>query len=147
HQRINASAKIASEICHRLGLSGEECAYISWLIQAQDLLYRAATQRDIYDAQVRKELVSKLQNEHRLRDLYLLTIAVTSTINPEAIASWKARALEDLYLTVASDMSSDDPIAQREARVASIKAEVAVGFEGDANAETLRTFLDEMPDR
>jgi len=70
-----------------------------------------------------------------------------STINPKAMTSWKARALEDLYLSTLAELEMGGGPVQTESRVLEVKLQAVVGFAGDAGQEELQSFIDEMPDR
>jgi [protein-PII] uridylyltransferase len=88
-----------------------------------------------------------VETPERLRDLFLCTVSVVSTVNPKAMTSWKARALEDLYLATLAQLESGGASAQTESRVLEVKLQAVVGFAGDAGQDELQSFIDEMPDR
>jgi len=140
-------ARLAESVALRLGFSAIDAQHIGWLVLQQKSLYRWATQRDIHDPQGLAEVVRMVGTPERLRDLFLCTVAVVSTVNPKGITSWKARALEDLYLATLAELESSDAPIQTETRVLEVKLQAVVGFAGDAGQEELHAFIDEMPDR
>jgi len=140
-------ARLAESVALRLGFSAIDAQHIGWLVLQQKSLYRWATQRDIHDPQGLAEVVRMVGTPERLRDLFLCTVAVVSTVNPKGITSWKARALEDLYLATLAELESSDTPIQTESRVLEVKLQAVVGFAGDAGQEELHAFIDEMPDR
>lgn len=142
-----AGARIAESVAIRLGLSAVDAHHVGWLVGNQLALYRWATQRDIHDPQALSEVVRMVETPERLRDLFLCTVAVVSTINPKAMTSWKARALEDLYLSTLAELETGKGPAQTESRVLEVKLQAVVGFAGDAGRDELQSFIDEMPDR
>ncbi len=140
-------ARLAESVALRLGFSAMDAQHIAWLVREQKSLYRWATQRDIHDPQSLAEVVRMVETPERLRDLFLCTVAVISTVNPKAMTSWKARALEDLYLATLAELESGDTPVQAESRVLEVKLQAVVGFAGDAGQDELHAFIDEMPDR
>ena len=142
-----AGARFAESVALRLGLTAVDAQHVGWLVREQKSLYRWATQRDIHDPQGLNEVVKLVATPERLRDLFLCTVAIISTVNPKAMTSWKARALEDLYLATLAQLESGSVPAQTENRVLEVKLQAVVGFAGDAGQEDLQSFIDEMPDR
>jgi [protein-PII] uridylyltransferase len=142
-----AGARLAESVALRLGLSAIDAEHVAWLVREQKSLYRGATQRDIHDPQGLNGVVQMVKTPERLRDLFLCTVSIISTVNPKAMTSWKARALEDLYLATLAQIESGSGPAQTENRVLEVKLQAVVGFAGDAGQEELQSFIDEMPDR
>jgi len=140
-------ARLAENVALRLGFSAMDAQHIAWLVREQRSLYRWAMQRDIHDPQGLSDVVRMVETPERLRDLFLCTVAVVSTVNPKAMTSWKARALEDLYLATLAELESGNVPVQTESRVLEVKLQAVVGFAGDAGQEELHAFIDEMPDR
>jgi len=142
-----AGGRFAESVALRLGLTALDSQHVGWLVREQRSLYRWATQRDIHDPQDLNEIVKLVETPERLRDLFLCTVAIISTVNPKAMTSWKARGLEDLYLATLAQLESGSVPAQTENRVLEVKLQAVVGFAGDAGQEDLQSFIDEMPDR
>ena len=142
-----AGARFAESVALRLGLTAVDAQHVGWLVREQKSLYRWATQRDIHDPQGLNEVVKLVETPERLRDLFLCTVAIISTVNPKAMTSWKARALEDLYLATLAQLESGSVPVQTENRVLEVKLQAVVGFAGDAGQEDLQSFIDEMPAR
>jgi [protein-PII] uridylyltransferase len=142
-----AGARLAESVALRLGLSAVDAQHVAWLVHEQRSLYRWAIQRDIHDPQGLTEVVKMVETPERLRDLFLCTVTIVSTVNPKAMTSWKARALEDLYLATLAQLESGSVPVQTENRVLEVKLQAIVGFAGDAGQEELQSFIDEMPDR
>ena len=140
-----AGAAMAESIAIRLGLSAIDAQHVAWLVRNQNELYRWATQRDIHDPQALADVVALVETPERLRDLFLCTVAIVSTINPKAMTSWNARALEDLYLSALAEIEMGG--SHTESRVLEVKLQAVVGFAGDAGRDELQGFIDEMPDR
>jgi [protein-PII] uridylyltransferase len=139
-------ALMARPIAERLGLSPVDVAHVVWLVEEHLSLYHWATRRDTSDPEVIREVAKQVGTLDRLRDLYLLTVADLSTTNPNAMTSWKARMLEDLYLAVAAELEGDG-VGGTARRADAIREEVHVGFVGDAGQQMLERFVAGMPDR
>jgi len=142
-----AGARLAESVALRLGLGAVDAQHVGWLVREQKSLYRWATQRDIHDPESLTEVVRMVETPERLRDLFLCTVTIISTVNPKAMTSWKARSLEDLYLETLARLESGSIPPQTENRVLEVKLQAVVGFAGDAGQEDLQSFIDEMPDR
>jgi len=138
-------AQMAESVAIRLGLSAIDAQHVGWLVRNQNALYRWATQRDIHDPQALTDVVALVETPERLRDLFLCTVAIVSTINPKAMTQWKARALEDLYLSTLAEIEMGG--SHTESRVLEVKLQAVVGFAGDAGRDELQSFIDQMPDR
>lgn len=143
------SAEVARSVAERLGLSPVDVEHVAFLVREQATLYRYATQRDIYDEETQAEIAKVVRTPDRLRDLYLVTVSILSTVNPTAMTAWKARTLEDLYFVLARLLESDTRPQSRPAETSAdaIRAAAAVGFLGDSRQEELDAFLVQMPDR
>jgi len=142
-----AGAQLTESVAIRLGLSAAEAQHVAWLVREHKSLYRWATQRDIHDPRGLTEVVKIVETPERLRDLFLCTVSIIATVNPKAMTSWKARALEDLYLAALAQIESGSAPAHTESRVLEVKLQAVVGFAGDAGEDELQSFIDEMPDR
>jgi [protein-PII] uridylyltransferase len=142
-----SGARTAESVALRLGLGAVDAQHVGWLVRHQKELYRWATQRDIRDPQALSDVVALVETPERLRDLFLCTVAIVSTINPKAMTTWKARALEDLYLSALAELEMDGASDRTEDRVLEVKLQAVVGFAGDARRDELQSFIDEMPDR
>ncbi len=139
-------AVMARGIAERLGLSPVDVEHVVWLVQEHLSLYLWATRRDTSDPDTVAELARLAGTYERLRDLYLLTVSDLSTTNPNAMTSWKARMLEDLYLGVAAVLEGNAP-GTVQTRATEIRDEVRVGFVGDKGHRELEAFVRDMPDR
>ena len=146
-EQEEAGARLAESVALRLGLTPVDAQHVAWLVREQRSLYRWATQRDIHDPQGLTEVVKMVETPERLRDLFLCTVSIVSTVNPKAMTSWKARALEDLYLATLAQLESGNAPVHTESRVLEVKLQAVVGFAGDAGDQELQSFIDEMPDR
>jgi [protein-PII] uridylyltransferase len=151
-------ALLARTIAPRFGLSPIDVDHVVWLVQEHLSLYHWAMRRDTSDPETIAEVGRLVGSVDRLRDLYLLTVADLSTTNPQAMTSWKARMLDDLYVSVAQALEGGGPTSPYE-RADELRADLRVrllglaapdarrsGSDAHASAEYER-FIDEMPAR
>lgn len=143
HGPQDATAELSAPVVERLGFGSADAAHIQWLLKERHTFYRWATRRDTSDPAVLEELAENVESMERLRDLYLLTVAILSTTNPAAMTSWKARVLDDLYFALALTLEG----GSISGRAASLRADVEVGFVGDDGETVLRAFVRGLPDR
>jgi [protein-PII] uridylyltransferase len=138
-------AEMIPEIGQRLGLAANDMAHVRWLVQEHLSLYHWAMRRDTSDPEAIAEVARRVGTLDRLRDLYVLTVADLSTTNPNAMTSWKARMLDELYLATASVL--ENGLDSGGERANAIRDEARVGFVGDGGEAELESFLLAMPDR
>jgi [protein-PII] uridylyltransferase len=115
-------------------------------VQEHRSLYYWATQRDLHDPETVSEVVRIVGSKDRLGDLFLVTVAALSTINPKAMTSWKARMLEDLYFKLVNHFEGRAASARSE-RIDAIRAEVSATLEHVPGAHRLEAFVASMPER
>ena len=139
------AAEMVVPIAQRLGLGEADVKHVAWLVGAQRAFYHWATRRDTSDPATLEELAEQVGTPERLRELYLLTVAILSTTNPTAMTAWKARMLEDLYFGLAAALEGER--ASTEGRAGQLRKEVRVGFVGDREQARLERFLEQVPDR
>jgi [protein-PII] uridylyltransferase len=137
------AAAVASTVCDRLGISGADSKHVQWLIANQHRAYRWALQRDISDPDTISEIVREVQTIDRLRDLYLLTFANTSTENPTAMTAWNARMLQELWLTTSELIEGTREASDQ---IDSLREQVLRDCE-EPERSAVRAFLAELPER
>jgi [protein-PII] uridylyltransferase len=158
-------AEMARAILGRLGFSPEDVEAACHLIRQHLTMYHVATRRDLDDPTTIAEFSRDVHGREGLRDLYLLTVADLSTTSPTSMTSWKARMLDELYLS--TDAALGDPSDERrsqpgavadaaEARFARAALEVrraaealpaATAAEQAARLSFLDGYLTTMPER
>ncbi|WP_437580531.1 [protein-PII] uridylyltransferase [Sorangium sp. So ce887] len=92
-------AEMARKILARLGFTPEDIDEACHLILKHLVMYLIATRRDLDDPATISEFCQEVHGREGLRDLYLLTVADLSTTSPTSMTSWKARMLDELYLS------------------------------------------------
>ena len=92
-----AGARIARELCPRFGLSADETALVSWLIEHHLDMSTIAQSRDLSDPKTIRSFAEMVENGTRLRLLLLLTVADIRAVGPTTFNGWKGQLLRTLY--------------------------------------------------
>ncbi|MBL8566982.1 MAG: [protein-PII] uridylyltransferase [Hyphomicrobiaceae bacterium] len=90
-------ARIARELCPRLGLTPGETETVSWLIEEHLTMSNIAQSRDISDPRTIQDFANKVQSLERLKLLLLLTVADIRAVGPGTWNGWKGQLLRTLY--------------------------------------------------
>ena len=90
-------ARIAREICPRLGLSAAETETVVWLIEQHLTMSNIAQSRDIADPKTVRDFADIVQSPERLKLLLLLTVADIRAVGPGVWNGWKGQLLRTLY--------------------------------------------------
>ncbi len=89
----------AGRFCRQHGLSEEDTALVCWLVESHLIMSATAQKQDIDDPEVIATFSRLVENGRRLTALYLLTVADIRGTSPTVWNAWKAKLLEDLFLT------------------------------------------------
>ena len=90
-------ARIARELCPRLGLSAAETETVAWLIEQHLLMSPIAFSRDIGDPKTIRDFANIVQSPERLKLLLVLTVADIRAVGPGVWNGWKGQLLRALY--------------------------------------------------
>ncbi len=93
-------AEMVVGIGQRLGLSGQACETLAFLIRYHLFLPENAMRRDFSDREFIRQTAELIGDEQRLTMLYLLTIADSKATGPSAWSDWKSSLLSELYLSL-----------------------------------------------
>jgi [protein-PII] uridylyltransferase len=144
-----AGKRIASAVCERMGMSSDAIDHIATLVQHHLVLADTATRRDIDDGAVVGEVAAMVRDPHRLRLLYVLTIADARATGPEAWTPWKAALVRELYRKVLIALETGEIPARSDAvaRAREIEAfEPTLAGRVEEVLETLpRSYLNSAP--
>ena len=118
-------APIAFEVAKRLGLSEDDASEVSHLVNHHLALYHAATRRDLEDPLVIDDIARLVHGREGLRELYLLTYVDVGTTSPDAMTTWKAAVLEQLFQAVDAHLlgqgvSARSPVARLAASMSAL---------------------------
>ena len=112
----------ASSFCRAHGVSKEDTALVTWLVEQHLMMSATAQKQDLSDPDVIRAFANKVQNQRRLIALYLLTVADIRGTSPKVWNAWKAKLLEDLFhltrrLLDPGQMPADHTLQARQERV------------------------------
>jgi [protein-PII] uridylyltransferase len=118
-------AKVALELCPRLGLSPEETETVAWLVQNHLVMSNTAFKRDLDDPQTIAKFAEVVQSPERLKLLVLLTSADIRAVGPNVWNNWKASLLKELFERANEYMHGGQAIAGIDMRITAAKAALA----------------------
>ncbi|WP_236020372.1 [protein-PII] uridylyltransferase [Sabulicella rubraurantiaca] len=133
-------ARLAQEICPRLGMSAEETETVSWLVLHHLLVSHTAFKRDIEDPKTILDIADQVQSPERLRLLLVLTVADMRAVGPRVWNAWKATLLREVYWRVSEVLAGGMTVPERDVRVARAK-EAATAELGGFTQEEREGFL------
>jgi len=85
--------------CHRHGIDDEETGLVSWLVEKHLYMSAVAQKHDLADPAVIAAFANEVKTDRRLVALYLLTVADIRGTSPKVWNGWKAKLLEELFLS------------------------------------------------
>ena len=90
-------AELASSIMYRMGYSEAEISIVSSLVMNHLIMEQTAFRRNLNDPETLNNFTSRFTSIEELEQLYLLTYADLSAVNPVVWTSWKSELLAELY--------------------------------------------------
>ena len=90
-------AELASSIMYRMGYSDEEIDTVSFLVHNHLIMEQTAFRRNLNDPDTLNSFTSRFNSIDYLDQLYLLTYADLSAVNPVVWTNWKSELLAELY--------------------------------------------------
>lgn len=139
------SAELIEVILTRLGLASSEIRAVKHLARKHLDMYHVATRRNIEDPVTLEEFCSNIHGHEGLRELYLLTLCDVGTTSPEALTSWKAKMIDELYLAAEARLGQAD--VNLAAERSAVRHEVIERWDGYGDEPSIRRFLQAMPER
>jgi [protein-PII] uridylyltransferase len=131
-------ARIAREICPRLGLTPAEVETVAWLIEQHLTMSNIAQSRDLSDPKTIRDFADVVQSPERLKLLLLLTVADIRAVGPGVWNGWKGQLLRTLYYETEPLVAGGHTQVKRSQRTA--EAQVAL-------REALRDWAPDEVDR
>ena len=116
-----AGARVARELCPRLGLSEAETDTVSWLIDTHLVMSNVAHSRDLSDPKTIQMFANTVQTLERLRMLLVLTVCDIRAVGPGVWNGWKGQLLRTLYWETEVVLAGGHSAIDRKQRV--IKAQ------------------------
>ncbi len=116
-------ARLARQVCPRLGLTAAETESVAWLIEQHLTMSNIAQSRDISDPKTIRDFADIVQSPERLKMLFILTIADIRAVGPGVWNGWKGQLLRNLYYETEPLVAGGHTHVQRSKRVSVAQAE------------------------
>jgi [protein-PII] uridylyltransferase len=110
-------ARIAREVCPRLGLTPAETDTVAWLIENHLVMSNIAQSRDISDPKTIRDFADIVQSPERLKLLLLLTVIDIRAVGPGTWNGWKGQLLRSLYYETEPLVAGGHTVIERSRRV------------------------------
>jgi [protein-PII] uridylyltransferase len=117
-------ARIARELCPRLGLTEAETETVVWLIEQHLLMSNVAQHRDITDPRTIETFAGQVQSLERLKLLLVLTVCDIKAVGPGVWNGWKGQLLRALYWETEVILAGGHSAVNRKERVLAAQAEL-----------------------
>src|SRR5512132_4398444 len=118
-----AGARVARNLCPRLGFSPAETETVAWLIEVHLLMSSVAQSRDLSDRMTIENFSAVMQSVERLKLLTILTTADIKAVGPGVWNGWKAQLIRTLYYETEPVLTGGFSEVNRAQRVALAQAE------------------------
>ena len=103
-----AGARLARDICPRLGLDKAETDTVIWLVRNHLVMSDFAQKRDVSDPRTVQKFAEQVQDTNRLDLLTVLTVCDIRGVGPNCWNNWKAQLLRDLYRVTHTRLMGED---------------------------------------
>ena len=112
-----AGARVARDLCPRLGLSAAETDTVAWLVENHLVMSEFAQSRDIADPKTIRDFAEIVQSPERLKLLVILTAADIRAVGPGVWTGWKGQLLRALYNETEPVLAGGHTQISREAQI------------------------------
>ncbi|MEH6719269.1 MAG: [protein-PII] uridylyltransferase [Aurantimonas endophytica] len=130
-----AGARIARELCPRLGLDERETDLVAWLVEDHLVMSMTAQQRDLTDRKTILDFAEKVRTLDRLKLLTVLTVCDIKAVGPGVWNGWKGQLLRTLYLETEPTLTGGFTQSSRSERLARAKLRLAERLSGWPDSE------------
>jgi [protein-PII] uridylyltransferase len=130
-----AGARVARNLCPRLGFSPAETETVAWLIEVHLTMSSVAQSRDISDRVTIENFSKVVQSVERMKLLTILTTADIKAVGPGVWNGWKAQLLRSLYYETEPVLTGGFSEVNRAQRVAMAQTELRAELADWAAAE------------
>ena len=124
----DAGARIARQLCPRLGMSDGQTEFVAWLVQEHLAMSMVAQSRDLSDHKTIKDFAETVQTLERMRYLLVLTVCDIRAVGPGVWNGWKGQLLRTLYYETEPVLTGGFSQTQRKARVAAARAALSAAL-------------------
>ncbi|MFP4537981.1 MAG: [protein-PII] uridylyltransferase [Dichotomicrobium sp.] len=112
-----AGARVARDLCPRLGLTPAETETVAWLIEKHLVMSEFAQSRDTADPKTIRHFAEIVQSPERLKLLVILTVADIRAVGPGVWTGWKGQLLRGLYYETEPVLAGGHTQISREAQI------------------------------
>lgn len=130
-----AGARVARELCPRLGMTQAETETVEWLVLEHLTMSNTAQSRDLTDPKTIDRFASVVQTIERLRLLLILTVCDIRAVGPGVWNGWKGSLLRTLYYETEVFLAGGHSTVARKQRVSRAKDELRAALDGWSEAE------------
>ena len=123
-------ARIARNLCPRLGLDPAECETVEWLVQNHLLMSDVAQKRDLSDPRTVRDFANTVQSRTRLKLLTVLTVCDIRGVGPGTWNNWKAQLLRDLYHATRSVLTNGIDDGSHAQRIEESREKLRIALKG-----------------
>jgi [protein-PII] uridylyltransferase len=116
-------ARVARNLCPRLGFSAAETETVAWLIEVHLVMSTVAQSRDLSDRMTIENFSKVVQSVERMKLLTILTVADIKAVGPGVWNGWKAQLIRSLYYETEPTLTGGFSEVNRAQRVAAAQAE------------------------
>src|SRR6202048_3459549 len=131
-----AGARVARNLCPRLGFSPAETETVARLIEVHLLMSTVAQSRDLSDRKTIENFSAAVQSVERLKLLTILTAADIKAVGPGVWNGWKAQLIRTLYYETEPVLTGGFSEVNRAQRVALAQAELRSALDDWSAAES-----------
>ncbi|MEZ5871441.1 MAG: [protein-PII] uridylyltransferase [Nitratireductor sp.] len=125
-----AGARIARQLCPRLGMSESQTELVSWLVQEHLTMSMVAQSRDLSDRKTIQDFAETVQTLDRMRYLLVITVCDIRAVGPGVWNGWKGQLLRTLYYETEPLLTGGYSRVDRRARVNAARDELVARLEG-----------------
>ena len=118
-----AGARVARNLCPRLGFTPAETETVAWLIEVHLVMSSVAQSRDLSDRMTIEHFAAVVQSVERMKLLTILTTADIKAVGPGVWNGWKAQLIRSLYYETEPVLTGGFSEVNRAQRVAAAQAE------------------------
>ncbi len=141
-------AEVIKKILTKRGMSAEDVDSVAFLVEHHLLLIKTATRRDIHNEETAIFTARKIQDIERLKMLYLLTVADSTSTGPMAWNDWTAALLRDFFLKVLNVLEKGELATEEAVSIIKQKRADIIASERSRNAKAdIAHLFDNMSPR
>ncbi len=140
-----AGARVARELCPRLGLSPAETSTVSWLVENHLVMSEFAQSRDLADPKTIRDFADIVQSPERLKLLVILTAADIRAVGPGVWTSWKGQLLRALFNETEPVLAGGHTQISREAQIRRAQGQLREALEDWPQADVDRVIARHYP--